>query len=285
MSTPSAFKSKIRKRKISNFSDFRFNSEIQGTNTGDIEEENDDNKLSNKHINNEDIHCQGKKEGKVVDGNGLKESKIPFGEELERLKKMIFRICASEISPDLIPYYLIRSKKLTLRGMRTYFNLVRDDVYLYSSKVRSADSVIFISEGKESHFSDNKFRGHITVHDKGLFSLYDASKSVLSVNFFPSHIVSGPRAGRIKFHMELNTVEPVLDAVKPQIISDDVWQMDFRGRRAVKSVKNIIFHDSHQREIVSFMKEKRGTFCIEAVYTMPPIYIFTIGIACCLCKV
>jgi hypothetical protein len=207
------------------------------------------------------------------------------------LSAQLERLPNSAKPADLIPYKIVRSQKLTLKGQRTTFSLFRDGALLLFSKIkaRSTTEIAHILRAEEAfHFSNESFDAALLAGNSfRTFSLrlqnqFGAELIILRFDY-PAQ-PGAPRAVQALLfgHPPEIPSELVSGAPSPTI---DGWSIPLNGRIGKRSIKNCVLVEPRgSREFLSLVKTKKSEFVVESHPALSELCVFALGISSCLCK-
>jgi hypothetical protein len=208
-----------------------------------------------------------------------------------RLKAQIQRLPHSAPAADVIPYRILRTQKLTLKGLRTKFSLLRDGALILFSKIkaRSSTEIVHVSrEKKDFHFSSSFFEAALLAGNGfKSFSLRLRNQfgpELIIIRFEHPMLDDGPRVVRVMLFGQPEGVPSELVSRPPVVTTAGTWILDLRGRLGKRSIKNCVLTDRNDREFMSFMKLRKSEFAVESHPGISELCVFALGVSSCLCK-
>jgi hypothetical protein len=180
------------------------------------------------------------------------------------------------------------SHAFTLHGHRTHFQLARDGIPLFHSKLKSRrpNHPIGISIGFTAHFSQQTFAGFLYPKDKDQKMMITSGSPertpLMSVEF---RNVKGP----FPKHIECVLIESQRRFVSRKPVKDQAghWSLSFGGKIAIPSVKNCVLVDAKQPETIALrMRRVSEVDCeLDSFGVFEPLLVFGYGMAAFISRV
>ncbi|EAY06854.1 hypothetical protein TVAG_340320 [Trichomonas vaginalis G3] len=182
--------------------------------------------------------------------------------------------------PEYKTYSCIKSKPSVFGGNCIHFQLSLDDQNLFHSKVKKMTQIepIPVAHGTEVHYRGEKEYLLLTNANHEAFSLREKTPTgteLLVISMYQIVSVDEPKTVRVVYKNQGSEGATCLVSRKPTQNPDGTWILDFSERYTIPSKRNAILVDEQTKEeVLVIRKVEENEIEIDAIATVPPLYVF-----------
>lgn len=183
--------------------------------------------------------------------------------------------------PEYLTYSCIKAKASKFGGGSCiHFQLSLDDKNLFHSKVKkmSQTEPIPVGAGTEVHYRGKQEYVLLCNATHEAFSLREKSPTgpeVLVISMYQIVSIDEPKTVRVVYKNLHNSGHTCLVSRKPIKNPDGTWMLDFCERYTIPSKRNAILVDEQTlSEVLVIRKVEEFEIEIDAIATVPPLYVF-----------
>ncbi|OHT06544.1 hypothetical protein TRFO_25437 [Tritrichomonas foetus] len=184
-------------------------------------------------------------------------------------------------------YKIKRKVKHTLKGARVYFKFISNGKVLYSTKMKGKrpDGPLPIAKGDDFHYSNESFAGFLLSGnnhtDFSLRAQTKYGKEMLSIKMErPNGEKKLPKGIKVTFFLKDSLIPTKLVSLEPAFNDDGYFELNFRNKKVVASIKNCILINSENKcEFMMARKVDKNVVEADAVSVMSPLAVFAIVLA------
>lgn len=186
---------------------------------------------------------------------------------------------------EYITYNCFKSEEISWKGKRYYYYIDYDTKRFYTSKLKAANQAepIPVSQGLKCHYRDQNEYFVLTSKNLKAYSIRKGSPTGREsgiLTLFQMTYTGEPKGIRYTIYHDDNSMPLRLVSLKPNRLPDNSYQLDFRGRYCVPSIKNcILIRETDKREMIAVRKVEQNELEIDALASIPPIYIHVLNLA------
>lgn len=266
----------------------------QNSSEGENEEEvneNDKQKRKSKEIKNDEIT------GEITPAAPAPPKEEPISkneqedEDEESQDEKIVNLFKQERlmtqKNGLITYKFSYSSKISWKGRRIHFQLLRGDEALYHAKAKGRTGIeeIPVNSGSDCHFSEKHDAIILAGNENLSFSLRQNNKygpELCSIRFTLPDTKTKPRMCTLhQFGENLNVPSDLY--TRPFIYKGGSYIIRVSSGVAKPSIKNCVLVDKNDKEWIVILKYDKELLTIQASPNYDPIIVFALGVASYMC--
>ena len=189
------------------------------------------------------------------------------------------------IPSEYVTYNCFKSEELSWRGKRHYYYIYLDTKRCFTSKVKALNQTepIPVSQGEKCHYRGKNEYFILTSRNLKAYSIRKGSPTgneIGILTMFQMASTGEPKEIRFTIYHDDNSIPLRMISLKPDRLPDNSYQLDFRGRYCVPSIKNcILVRETDKKEMIAVRKVEHNELEIDALASIPPIYIHVLSLA------
>jgi hypothetical protein len=190
------------------------------------------------------------------------------------------------------PYTILRETEWSLKGKRTTFVLMKDDIPILYSRIKSKSTteiIHFSRQKNDFHFGNHTFEAALLVFSQfKTFVLRSGNQfgpELMKLAFSRLPVCGGPRFAQLLLFDTPDGSSRQFLSKEPVLAGDGKWVSALRGANGRMSVKNLVLLSQNNREFMSVSKVSSRALKIEADSELSDLCVFAFGIGSFLCSV